>query len=323
MIVQKTWSKKHWIAISIVGLAVWLVFASIAPGDDYKRCYTMMVMEPELLQSVAEYPWTLNPPWLAVFMVPFVSLPGRPGYIVFMLATIAIVIYSASMLGGKPIPILLSSHMMWILWWGQIEGWGILGFVLAWFAYKKKSWLLMFLAITLSSFKPQIGLVPVLLLWWWTGNERWKSLGAALALFAISIWVWGPWPVWYWQGITGFVGDGHHGLWNASLGLLALPLFIPALLLPLEKEKRILAVAATAMLVSPYMPYYSTILLFFFAIPAWAYLFGFISWFPNLLGTSLAWNSVVLLPILLLVWLYVPVLTKWVQDRKNYKLVHG
>ncbi len=318
------WSRKQWLAVVLVSLALWMVYAYIGPGDDYKRCYTWMVMEPERLESVAVRPWTLNPPWLVPFMAPFVSLPGRPGYLAFMAATIAGIVYSTYVLGGKPIPILLSSHMMWILWWGQIEVWGVLAVVIGVECLRRsvphrKSWLLISLALALASFKPQVSLVPVLALWWWMGRERWKPVIAMLALFILSILIWGPWPVWYWQGIFGFIGDQHHGPWNASLGLWAMPLFIPALLLPLSREKRLIALTATAFIVSPYMPYYSTILLLCFAVPWWAYVFGFLSYLPSLIGTRLAWNAVVLLPILVLIWLYTPIVREWLERRGALK----
>ncbi|MBE9524500.1 MAG: hypothetical protein IMY76_05340 [Chloroflexi bacterium] len=312
-----SWSRQHWIVILSVGIGLWMLYTMIAPGDDYIRCYTWMVENPEKLPEVADYPWTLNPTWLAPFMAPFVSLPGQSGYSIFMLATIAVTIYATKIFGGKPILTLLSAHMFWILWWGQIEGWAILGLVLAWFAYRKKSWPLMFLALSMASFKPQVGLVPVVALWWWSGKDRWKSMVALMGLFIASLFIWGPWPVWYLEGIIKFISDGHSSVSNASVGLFALPLFIPALLLPMDKEKRLIALTATTYLVSPYMPYYSTILLFIFALPGWAYLFGLLGYFPKIFGTTIAWNGVVFLPLTILVWLYLPIVKQFVSRKQK------
>lgn len=301
-----SWSPRHWFATILVGASLWALYSLVGPGDDYFRCYTWMVMEPERLPQVVEVPWTQNPPWLATFMAPFVTLPGRPGYIAFMGFTIAAIIYACYKLGGRPIPTLLSAHVMWILWWGQIEAWGVLAIVLGWFALRKKSWPLMTLALAWAAFKPQIGFVPVLALWWWSGRDRWKSMLGLAAIFVASLAVWGPWPVWYVQSIPNFVGNQHAGPWSASLGLLALPLFLPALLLKLDRPTRIIALTATAHLASPYLPYYSTLPLLTFAIPGWGYLFGFLGYLPSLIGTRLAWNAIVLLPLLLLVWIYLP-----------------
>lgn len=325
MIGNRSWSQQQWLITFGVALLVWLVYAFIGPGADYFGCYTWMVTEPERLPLVSERVWTLNPPWLVPFMAPFVSLPGRAGYLAFMLANLAMTIYGTYVLGGRPLPILLSAHMMWILWWGQIEGWGILAIAIAWFAWKAsqessspKSWLGMYLALLLATFKPQIGFAPVAALWWWSGKERWKSLAALLITFLLSLLIWGPWPIWYAQGVLKFVGDEHAGPWNASLGMIALPLFLPALLVPLEREKRLIALTATAYLASPYLPYYSTIALLSFAVPAWAYIFGFTAYLPSVLGTRLAWNSVMLLPALVLLWIYWPVARAWWQ-RRNAK----
>lgn len=297
----------------VIALCLWALYALIGPGPDYKVCYTWMVTQPERLRTVADYPWTLNPPWLAVFMAPFVTLPGRAGYIVFTAFSIAVFLHGTHHFRGKIALTLLSAQLFWILWWGQIEAWAILGLVLAQLALDKKSWKLMFLALIMASFKPQVGFVPVLAYWFWSGRDRWKSMAGLLVVFALSLLVWGPWPVWYAEGILKFAGDNHAATWNASLGLKALPLFIPALLVPMEREKRILALTATALLVSPYMPFYSTVIVLVMNIPTWAYFFALTGYFTSIVGTTLAWNIVALLPVSLLIWLYWPYAKEWVS----------
>ena len=179
----------------------------------------------------------------------------------------------------------------------------------------------MFLALSMASFKPQIGFAPVVALWWWSGKDRWKSLAAMLGLVIASVIVWGPWPVWYLEGITKYLNDGHHDVLHASFGLIALPLYIPALFLPMDKEKRLIALTATTYLVSPYMPYYSTILLFIFALPGWAYLFGLLGYFPKIFGTTIAWNGVVFLPLTVLIWIYLPIVKQFIARKKNQNAI--
>jgi len=99
------WPRNRWLATIVVGLAVWALYALVGPGEYYFRCYTRMVSKPERLPQVVEFPWTQNPRWLAPFMAPFVSLPGRPGCVAFMGFTIAAIIYACYRLGGKPIPV--------------------------------------------------------------------------------------------------------------------------------------------------------------------------------------------------------------------------
>ena len=310
---HRPWSRRQWLAVIAVAFGLWLLFSILATGLDYFGCYTWMVTQPEKLQTVVDVPWTQNPPWLVPFMAPFVMTPGRAGYILFMAATLAMVGWGCYVFGGRPILTLLSAQMFWVLWWGQLEGWGVLGVTLAWFAEQSASWGWMFAAMAMGGFKPQVGFAPVVALWWWLGRVRWRVFAAMLVLLAFSILVWGPWPVWYVQDILKFVGRQHFTTWNASLGWIALPLVVPALLLPMSREQRLIAITATALVVSPYMPYYSTILLLCFNIPVWAYVFAFLGYLPRELGTGLAWNAIVLLPLSVLAWLYWPILKNWWQ----------
>jgi hypothetical protein len=77
MIVEAAWSRNFRLVVIATAIAVSMLFAVVGPGEDYFRCYTWMVTEPQRLSKVAEYPWTLNP-YLAQFMAPFVAA-GRPG----------------------------------------------------------------------------------------------------------------------------------------------------------------------------------------------------------------------------------------------------
>jgi hypothetical protein len=104
--------------------------------------------------------------------------------------------------------------------------------------------------------------------------------------------------------------------WNASLGLLALPLFVPALLAPLGPRERLLAVTCTALLVSPYLPYYSTVIVLCFSLPGILYVLAFVGYLPTVIGTVAAWNSVVLLPLGVLAWVYWPVAQAWWRSRR-------
>jgi hypothetical protein len=160
-------------------------------------------------------------------------------------------------------------------------------------------------SLLLTLLKPQVSLIPVLILWWWLGKGRWKALLISASFGIASILIWGPWPLWNISKMIRFAGDNPYGMMNTSLGVLALPLFIPAVFLPLKsRSKRLLAITATALLVSPYMPYYSTLVLFCFPLSWWIYPFAFLGYLPNLLGTDIAWRGITLFPILILISLY-------------------
>jgi hypothetical protein len=315
----KPWTKRFQLAVYAIAFLIWLIYSILGPGKDFLGCYSWMVSIPEKLKEVPSDVWTLNPTWLIPFMAPFTTMPGRAGYIIFLAVSVAMIIYGTRTFGGKIIPLLLSAQMFWVMWWGQLEGWAVLALVLGLLALKKKSWPLMFLALTMGTFKPQVGLAPLLAMWWWSGKQRWISLVGMILLTALSIVIWGPWPVWYFEGIFGFVGNKHHAVWNASLGLWALPLFIPALFLPLTRYQRLIALTATALVVNPYMPYYSTLILMIFNIPWWAYILAFTSYLPTVIGSTLAWNAVVLMPLGVLLWLYLPFIKKLISGLKKRK----
>lgn len=306
------WSRRQWLGVAAVSLTLLIVFGYLSTlpqfdvGADFKRAYTWMVTEPWRLPLNAQRPWTLTPLWLNFVMAPLVTMPWPWGYITFMTLSTAMIICGAYWFGGKPIPLLISAHVFWVFWWGQLEALAVLGLVLGWVAAHRRSWLLMTLALALAAIKPQVGLLPVAVLWWWSGRDKWKSALAMASLAAFTLVVWGPYPWWYWQGLGEFVGDGHANMWRASIGPIASPLILLALLAPLTRTQRLLAMAATVHLSSPYMPYYSTLLLLCFHVPWWAYLFGILGYLTPLLGAPIAWNGITFLPVTILLWLYAP-----------------
>jgi hypothetical protein len=293
---------RAWAISVIVAVAVWLIYVTVGSGLDFFGGYRDLVLGADL--SSPDF-GVYAPPWLAPILAPFILLPDRIGFALFLAFSIFSILFTIRFLKGRPIPLLLSAQLSWILWWGQIDALAILGLGLAWVAYEKKSWVLMTLASLLALLKPQVSLIPVLLLWWWLGKERWKTLLLSAILFAASLLVWGLWPIWMVSKIIAFAGNRSYEPWNTSLGLAAIPLFIPALFIPLSsRSERLKAITATAMLVSPYMPYYSTLVLLCFPLSWWAYPFALLGYFPTLLGTSIAWKGITFLPVLVLLSVY-------------------
>jgi hypothetical protein len=289
----------------LIAACLWALYVRIGPGGDFFGAYRWMVLEPGKYSG--NY-GIFSPAWLAPVMAPFVTLPGRAGYALFTAATLIMLLYGARVMNGRAVPLLLSAQVFWVLWWGQIDGLAILGGALCLVAARQGRWRLFFLGMALALIKPQIGLVPAAALWWQSGPDRRKSLAALLLLFLASLLIWGPWPLWVVTNATTMVAGKAFGPWNASLGPVALPLFLPAHWTRLTPDKRLLALTATALLVSPYLPYYSTAILLCFALPWWAYVFAFTGYLPSLIGTQWAWNAVVLLPLSILAWIYAPLL---------------
>src|SRR5271157_973175 len=300
-------------------LILWIIYALIGPGGEFFVGYRDLVLNPENLIPVFGHPLTFNPPWLAPILAPVITTPGRAGFVLFTGATLLMFLYSLHLLGGKPIYLLISAQLFWILWWGQIDGLAALGVAMGWLALQEKSWKKMLLALLLAALKPQMGLLPMIAMWWWLGKERWKALAGFAVITMLSIWVYGPWPLWFVDSAYKLSNSSQYGPWNSSIGVWALPLLIPALALKLDRQQRILALTATGLLISPYMPYYSTVLLFCFPIPWWNVLFAIIGYFPRVLGTAIAWNGIVFLPISVLLWLYMPHIRTLVLSFKNGK----
>lgn len=281
-------------------LSLWLVYAALGPGEDFLgyRAFALHLADYNLARGM------YSPPWLALLVLPLAVLPGRRGYLLLIGLTLGAGLFAARTLGGKPLVVLLSAQMSWVLWWGQIDALTLLALSLAVLGHTRRSWWLLAVGLMLAAVKPHVVAVPVIALWWWSTGSRLRSLAVAAALVALSLVVWGNWPAVLAERLLPFSQSTSYRPWNATLGPLALPLFAPALLVPLGRPQRLLALAATAMLVSPYMPYYSTLLLFVFPLPWPLLALAFLGYLPSLIGTTLAWNGVVLVPLGVLTWVY-------------------
>ena len=304
--------------IALAGF-IFLLFCQIGPGDDFFGAYRLLVFDPE------KYSHTFgiySPAWLATIMAPFETMPGRKGYFIFIALTIAGIFKTARVFNGKLIPVLLSAQMFWVLWWGQIDGLAILGITLGYLSLERKSLGLLVCGLLLATLKPQIGLIPILAIWWWSDPKiRWRSLLIVLICGLLSVYIWGLWPLWVGQHILGLLGHNAYASWNISIGPAAIPLLIPAIFIPLERKQRITALIATMLLVSPYMPFYSSLVLLCMSIPWWAYIFAFTGFLPNLIGTQWAWKIILLLPLLVLIYLYLPYIReKFIIVKNKWKL---
>jgi hypothetical protein len=297
---MKAFFKLKWEYVLVVGL--WGLYAVVGPGEDFIG-YRLWVLDPaRYTQNVGIF----SPAWLAPILAPFAVMPGRAGYILYLAVILGLLLYSIRAWGGGKWVVLLSAQTFWMLWWGQIDVLAIFGLVLGWRALQKDDWKLLTLAMVLATVKPQVGAIPMAMMWWWSGKGKWKALAVYGGLAVASLIVWGPWPLWVVQSIRTFVAGRTFGPWNTSIGPWALPLFIPALFLPMPRFDRLRVVIATTLLISPYMPYYSTLILLCFPLPVWLYPFAFIGYLPSVIGTQLAWNAIILLPIGVLLWTYLP-----------------
>ncbi len=290
----------RWLWLLSLTLALWLIYATLAPGQDFLgyRAFTLEWANYDLARGM------FSPPWLAILLAPLAALPERAGLAALLGLTLAGGWFAARTLGGRPLVLLLSAPMFWVLWWGQIDVLPLTALALGVMGCARRSWPMLAAALALAAIKPHVIGVPVLALWWWSPGARLRSMAAAGALLGLSLLAWGNWLPVVAARVVEFARSTTYRPWNATLGPMALPLFVPALLAPLTRPQRLAALTATAMLASPYMPFYSMLPLLAFPLP-WPVLgLAFLGYLPNLLGTSLAWNGMVLLPMGVLGWIY-------------------
>lgn len=301
--------KYKYLFLIFSGLLLWAFYATYAPGGEFYGIYRLMILHPEEYQT---HSYIFNPPWLFPILAPFEMLPGRLGFILYLILPIVSIIFVTKILKGNVYIALFSAQMFWVLWWGQIDWIGILGVGLTWLAYKKNSWLLMGLGILLVAIKPQIGLLAVTYLWF-QYKEKWKTAAFVFVFFLISLLIWGLWPLKIIDNILNYVDEGSFAFWNSSLGLIGLPLFF---LLFIKKpiEDKFLAIIAITLIVSPYLPYYSTLVLLCFPLPVGLYIFAFSGYSLNLLGPTITYQALVLLPMSVLIKIY------WLESSNIWKL---
>jgi hypothetical protein len=297
-----------------IALIILSVHARLSPGYEFSGVYRDLVLDPSKLVSNFGHAMTYNPPWLTPILAPFMILPGKSGYIIFAAATLLMFWWVTRVFSGKFWLVLVSSQLFWIIWWGQIDGLVILGVGLGWEALRKRNITYMVLAMLLATLKPQIGLVPILAIWWWFGRSRWKALLWYGVIFLLTIGLYGLWPVWFVQSVIKVATRTEQSAWNTSLGLWALPLLIPALFIKMERYPRLISLIATALLISPYMPNYSTTILFCFGLPWWFVFFALLGYFPAFLTPQPTVNIIPILPISVLIWLYYPFVKNLLQN---------
>ncbi len=307
----KNWisEKKDWLRLLLVVL-IWGLYAQHAPGGEFFGVYQQIVFDPAAYQS---NPAIFNPPWIFPLLAPWITMPGRAGFIIYLFIIIASSFFATKILKGNFLLVLLSAQLFWVLWWGQIDWIVLLGIGMAWYAYQKESWWLMGIAILLVIIKPQLGVFAMMYLWF-VSKGRWKSAAFVFAFFILSLLVWGLWPVWIVEHAIKMAADPAHQLWNASLGLKAFPILLIVLIIKKSPPAKFLALIAATMLVSPYLPYYSSVALLCFPLPLWMGVFAFLGYLPGVIGPALAWQSLFLFPLCVLGWVYWPEMI-WVWQR--------
>lgn len=216
--------------------------------------------------------------WILPLFWLWAKFPPLVGFGLWSALNILCLFFAARVFGGRLALTLLTFQFFYSLFLGQINGLLAGGLALGWWAMAHKKWHLAGFGFWLASTKFQVGL-PLAFLLWLASATDWRSRLRVLLLpflLTLASFVFFPdWPF-HLVGRIHAVAPydwGSISLWR-TIGPAALLFLLPPLLLPMERSRRFLALAAAGPLALPY--FQSADLLVLFVLP--------VGWIPLMLG---------------------------------------
>jgi len=204
-------------------------------------------------------------------------LPFQVSYIVWIAASVIGVWFSARVFNGNPILALLSYQLACALFWGQITGiiCGMLG--LFWWAIHHRKWNLAGIAFLVAAAKPQTGALFITLLFLFSDTsfkEKFRILVVPLLGFTASLILYPGWILEIISRNQSVYTAGNISLFQ-WVGPWALLLFLPSILVPMQKDSRFIILASTCILTIPYFSHTDLIALFIFPVEMIPIILGF------------------------------------------------
>lgn len=245
-----------------------------------------------------------NPLWLYFVIAPVTLLPMKAAYAVFLLLNVGMIWLACRLTGVNRLAVLLSFPTLWLLWYGQIDGFVALGVALGLWAVRQEKPIWLGLALLLLLVKPHIGAPLALIYFLW--SRSWRALAVAAAVFLLSLVVWRPdWPIIWIRSLLQFANPPAGATittagqeTNISLFPYGLVAWL-VVLLPMPRTERAIAALAATFLSVPYAPTYSLLALLVLPVPWWVY--G-LSSVPLVMGPSGYWVTT-LAPLGCLAWI--------------------
>ena len=297
-------------ALSMVGIFAWLNYLGYWEAHDYKVY---------MLSAHGDFSINYHPYWIVPLFMILDTLPWPAGFALFGLANIIGVFLGTRIFGGHTPLTLLSYQMLYVLGYGNIVGILIGGLAVFWWALAHKRWHLAGAGLILASTKYQIGLsigIFLFLMAEISWQSRLKVLVVPLIVTAFSLTLYPLWPLDLVEALQRYPPDdkGSITLWK-WIGPAALLFWLPPLLIPLSKTKRLIALAATTALAIPY--FQQTDLLALFMLPV-----GFLTLLGNLgyLFWFYQWQAMQLLtivPLSIYAIILIPALYRWICYRNQ------
>lgn len=254
----------------VIGFAIGCTLSPIT-GYDWYNAFLISGQDPFAAPYLS---------WLFLVFSPITKLPFPFAWFTGLNAILVII---SLFLVEKPSPwLVLNLPLLWIFFYGQIDGWTILGAVLGLWAIKHSKPYLVGLALLALVAKPHIG-IPLALYYFWK-NHHIKTLVIPVSVAIISFIFYGFWPIKFIQGYlnTGvynfFVSQQvNMSLWPWSLAVLPVILWKWK---SMSMEKQVISILAVTCLILPYSPVYSLAALIFMISPCQELLFLLIpAWF--------------------------------------------
>jgi len=215
--------------------------------------------------------------WLLPVFYMLDKLPFPLAYFIWNGLNILGVFFASRVFGGKALWVLTSYQMFYTIFQGNITGILVGMLALLWYSLISEWWIFGGLAFLVACTKYQLG-IPFGLLLITLAPSIWRK---KIRIFIIpilvaitSILIWGFWPLKVLETVQNYPpnASGNSSLWNL-LGVLALILWIPPLILKLPLSNRLSMLFSAIFLGLPYLQQSDLIALFVFIPTAFA-LFG-------------------------------------------------
>jgi len=247
------------------------------------------------------------PYWFLPFWSIFTYLPPPVAYLVINFINLLGICFACRVFNGNSTVALTSYQTLYVMYYAQTTGILLGGFALMYWAMHHKRYWLSGLGLTIALIKPQVA-GPLALTLWLTDNgtfgERLRVAAVPILVTVISLIAYPLWPLDVLnrlKELPPFAG-GSIVLWQ-WIGPISLILWIPVILMPLSRERRLVAVASATALATPYFQQSELLMLFMLPIGRLGLLgnFGFLMWSFN----YAALRALVFVPMVLYIWVFI------------------